>query len=345
MTDLQDRKRKVLYAIVHDFIVSAEPIGSSQVSKKKGMNLSSATIRNVMSELEERGFLKRPHTSAGRVPTDAGYRFYVDELMKLRPLTANEKSEIRSRVESGTFDMNEILKDACRFVADRAHQAGIVMAPRSDDRSLQHVQFVGLKGNLVLAVLVSSTGIVENKILELDRFTPQNELDRMHNYLNDHFSGRAMGKIRQEILLEMKRVQTEYDQLLTRALLLGERAFSDSTPDVYIEGQSHLFSVPEFGGMEQMQAILRTLEQKTSIVRLLDQCLQNPGVKIFIGEEVAGPEINGLTLITSAYSDAEGNPGMLGVIGPKRIDYARIVPLVDFTSRMITDALKRERKP
>jgi heat-inducible transcriptional repressor len=343
VSDLPERKRQVLYAVVHDFIVSAEPVGSTQVAKKKGINLSPATVRTVMAELEERGFLARPHTSSGRVPTDAGYRFYVDQLMKLRPLTSHEQTEIRSRVESGNLDMNEILKDACRFVADRANQAGIVMAPRTEERSLQHLQFVALKGNLALAVLVSSSGIVENKILELDRPAAQNELDRMHNYLNDHFAGKAMGTIRRDILLEMKRVQTQYDELLTRALLLGEKAFSDGHPEVHIEGQSHLFSVPEFADVDKMQLILRTLEEKTQIVRLLDQCLASPGVKIFIGEEIATPEVNGLTLITSAYSDSEGNPGILGVIGPKRIDYARIVPLVEFTSHMVTDALKRER--
>jgi heat-inducible transcriptional repressor len=343
VTDLPERKKQVLYAVVHDYIVSAEPVGSSQVSKRKGINLSPATVRTVMAELEERGFLQRQHTSAGRVPTDAGYRFYVDQLMKNRPLTANEQAEIRTRVESGVFDMKEILKDACRFVANRANQAGIVMAPRVDDRSLQHLQFVGLKGNLVMAVLASSAGIVENKILELDRPASQSELDRMHNYLNDHLVGMAIGKVRREILLEMKRVQSQYDQLLTSALLLGEKAFSDGPPELLVEGQSHLFSVPEFADIEKMQGILRTLEEKTQLVRILDQCLQSPGVKIFIGEEVATPEINGLTLITSAYSDNEGNPGILGVIGPTRLDYARIVPLVDFTSRMVTDVLKRDR--
>jgi heat-inducible transcriptional repressor len=345
VADLPERKKQVLYAVVADFIASAEPVGSAQVSKSKGIRLSPATIRTVMAELEERGFLKRPHASSGRVPTDAGYRFYVDELMKNRPLTAGEKAEIQSRVESGTFDMKEILKDACRLVADRAHQAGIVLAPRTEERSLQHVQFVGLKGNLVLAVMVSSSGIVENKILELGGPTPQSELDRMHNYLNEHFAGMAIGKVRREILLEMKRAQSQYDQLLTRALVLGEKAFSDGPAELMVEGQSHLFSVPEFADLEKMQGILRTLEEKTQLVRLLDQCLQSPGVKIFIGGEVAAPEINGLTLITSAYSDSEGNPGILGVIGPTRLDYARIVPLVDFTSQMITDVLKRDRKP
>lgn len=345
MTDLPERKRKVLYAVVHDFIVSAEPVGSGQVSERKGINLSPATVRTVMAELEERGFLKRPHSSSGRVPTDAAYRFYVDQLMRLRPLTPNERAEIRTRVESGVLDMNEILKDACRFIADRANQAGIVMAPRADERSLQHVQFVGLKGNLLLAVLVSSSGIVENKILQLDRPATQSDLDRMHNYLNEHFVGMTMAKIRREILLEMKRVQNQYDQLLTRALMLGEKAFSDAPPEVHIEGQSHLFSVPEFADVQKMQQILRTLEEKTKLIQVLDQCLQSPGVKIFIGEEVARPEINGLTLITSAYSDSEGNPGLLGVIGPTRLDYARIIPLVEFTSQMVTDVLHKERNP
>jgi heat-inducible transcriptional repressor len=165
----------------------------------------------------------------------------------------------------------------------------------------------------------------------------------MHNYLNEHFSGLTVAKVRQEILLEMKRQQTQYNDLLAQALLLGERALSETERDVFIDGQTHLFTTPEFSTIERMQQILKTLEEKTLIMKVLDQCLSSPGVKIFIGDEAACAEINGLTLITSSYSDSDGKLGVLGVIGPTRLDYARIVPLVDFTSQLITDVFQ-ERK-
>jgi len=344
MDSLSQRKREVLYAVVHDFILSAEPVGSIQVAKKKSIHLSPATIRTVMAELEERGFLRQPHPSSGRIPTDRAYRIYVDELMKLQPLTAQERNEIREKVRGLGANTGDVLRDACRLISNRANQPGLVLAPKTETRSLRHIQFIRLKEKLALAILVSSNGIVENKILELNRKISQSGLDRMHNYLNDRLAGLTVEKIRQQILLEMKSAQNRYDQLLTQALLLGEKVFADGHRDVHIEGQSHLCSDPEFADLEKMQQILRTLEEKTTLIRILDQSLTSPGVKIFIGEETLYPEINGLTLITSAYSDSEGNQGLLGVIGPTRMNYARIVPLVEFTSQIVTNALSEPKK-
>ncbi|HLG18875.1 MAG TPA: heat-inducible transcriptional repressor HrcA [Bdellovibrionota bacterium] len=344
MSDISQRKREVLYAVVHDFIVSAEPVGSLQIARKKMIHLSPATIRTVMAELEERGYLVRPHSSSGRVPTNQAYRFYVDELMRLRPLTADEKDQIRQRVHAGATDLGEVLKEACRLISAKASQPGLSMVPPTHARSLKHIQFIRLRDRLVLVILVSATGIVENKILEMGHGYTQTELDRMHNYLNDRLAGMTIAKVRQQILLEMKKAQSLYDQLLTQALILGERVFSDMPPDVHIEGQSHLCSDPEFADLEKMQLILRALEEKTAIIKALDQSLASPGVKIFIGEEIQCPEINGLTLVTSAYSDSEGNRGLLGVIGPTRLDYARIIPLVEFTSKIVTDVLHENQR-
>lgn len=330
--------------MVCDYIMSAEPVGSAQVARKKGIEISSATVRTVMAELEERGFLKRSHASSGRVPTPSGYQFYVDQLMRLRPLTPQEREEIRKRVETGVDDMNEVLRDACRLVSNRSHQPGFALSPNPDDRSLKHVQFIALKEKLVLAVLVSGSGIVENKILKIDRAISQEELNRMHNYLNERLAGLTLANVRKEILLEMKRIQRQYDQILGRALTLAEQAFSDSTPGVHIEGGNLLLQEPEFTNFDRMQQILRTLEEKTFLIRLLDQSLASPGVKIAIGGEHQFPEINGLTMITSDYSDSEGNRGVLGVIGPTRLDYARIVPLVDFTSRILTEVLQEKKE-
>lgn len=340
MNRLSDRKRDVLFAVVEDFIASAEPVGSQQVSKKGGLEISSATIRIVMAELEERGFLKRSHVSSGRIPTDTAYRFYVNELMKLEPLTSGEREQIRSSVESGKSDMNEIIHQACQLISAKANQPSLGLVPANTQQSLKHIQFIRLRENLILTILVSSTGIVENKLLELERPLSQSELDRMHNYLNERLAGLTIGKVREQILLEMKRVQSQYDEVLNRALLLADRAFSSSPAQFHVEGQSKLCDDPEFADVTRMQQILRTLEEKTAILRVLDQSLASPGVKIFIGEEVQCPEVNGLALIASSYSDAQGNRGVLGVLGPTRIHYARIVPLVEFTSSIVTEALK-----
>jgi heat-inducible transcriptional repressor len=339
MSDISERKREVLFAVVENYIVSAEPVGSTQVSKMKGVQVSSATIRHVMSELEELGYLSRPHSSAGGVPTERAYRFYVDRLMQLKPLTSGEMDEIARLVKGGSAPTSEIMRHACHLISERTQQPGLALAPYSEERSLRHIQFVRLKSQAALAILVSSAGIVENKVIELDQPYTQAQLNEMHNLLNSKIAGKSVAQLRQEILQEIKNAHDSYNDLLTQALILSERVLSESTPELHIEGQSRLCSEPEFASVDRMRAILRTLEEKTVVLKLLDQSLHSPGVKIFIGDEIEAPEVGGLSLITSTYSDSEGNRGVLGVLGPARMNYARIVPLVDFTSRILTQTL------
>jgi heat-inducible transcriptional repressor len=344
MADLSERKREVLFAVVENFISTAEPVGSSQVSKSKGILFSPATTRNVMSELEEMGFLVRPHPSSGGVPTALAYRFYVDRLMQLKPLTQTERDEIRRAVESGASTIHDILRHACKLISGHAHQPGVALAPPAEERSLKHIQFMRLRSDLALAILVTSAGIVENKLLELDKPYSQDQLTRMSNYLNEKLAGMTVSNVRRQILSEMKHAHRSYDELMQKALMLGEQALSDGPRELHIEGQSLLCADPEFANIEKMRHVLRTLEDRTELLRLLDQSIQSQGVKIFIGDEIQSPEINGLSLITSTYSDNEGNRGVLGVIGPTRIQYASIVPLVDFTSKILTEVLGDREK-
>ena len=337
--ELSERKREVLFAVVENYIVTAEPVGSAQIAKAGGLSVSPATVRHVMAELEEMGLILRPHTSAGGVPTDLAYRFYVDRLMQLKPLTSGVQDEIRNRVETGAATVSDILKETCKLISVQTHQPGMIVSPRADETRLKHIQFVRLKNNLALGVLVTSSGIVENKVLELSEPYTQEQLNQMHNFLNERIAGRAVSEVRREILLEMKQAHQNYDRLLSQALILGERTMAEEGREVHVEGQSLLFDEPEFSNARAMQGILRTLEEKNQVLALLDQAIRNPGVKILIGEEIHCGEVNGLSLITSTYSDAEGNRGVLGVIGPTRLDYARIVPLVEFTSQMVTDTL------
>ncbi len=339
---LPGRKRQVLNLVVEEYIASGEPVGSAQVAQRKGIPFSSATARHVMAELEELGYLRRRHASSGVTPTNQGYRVYVDQLMKRRPISNTDKKQIMGKFDTHVIEFHELLKEACRVVSARTNQTSLGVFPKGTERNFEQIQFRRLRGNMVLALMVSSSGFVENKILKLDAPVPQNQLDQMHNYLNEHLAGLTIGGIRQKILLEMKGEQIRYNELLNRALLLGEQAFSDQPPEIHIEGQSRLFSYPDFNDVERMQQILRTLEEKTIMLRVLDQCLHSPGVQILIGDEVPGTETDDLTLVTSVYKDGEGNPGVLGVVGPTRINYARVVPLVDFTSQIITKILHEE---
>ncbi len=247
-------------------------------------------------------------------------------------------------MESGVSSVPDILRHACRLISERAHQPGVALAPPAEERSLKHIQFMRLRSNLALAILVTSTGIVENKLLELDKPYSQEQLTRMHNYLNEKLAGMPVAYVRRQILKEMMHVHQTYDELLQKALMLGEQALSDGPRELHIEGQSLLCADPEFANIEKMRQVLQTLEERTELLRILDQSLESQGVKIFIGGEAHGAEINGLSLITSTYSDSEGNRGVLGVIGPTRINYASIVPLVDFTSKILTEVLGDREK-
>jgi heat-inducible transcriptional repressor len=337
MLDIQ--KRKILYTVVHDYILTASPVASGQVSQKKNVGYSPATIRSVMAELEDRGFLQRSHASSGRIPTDTGYRFYVDELMQVHPLSTKEKLAIQQNVESKIFPIQQTIAKACQAVSSHADQISFGIVPGREHQSLKHIQFLNLKENLVLVILVRSSGLVENKILELERFIPQIELNRMHNYLNELLVGLNPAEIQNRILRELQKDQVRYNSLLTQALTLSQQALDTDQDNLHFEGQSRLFRTPEFADMEKMEKLVKTFEEKTFLLRILQESMEKPGVKILIGDEIEAPEINGLTLITSTYNDAEGNKGLLGVLGPTRINYAKIVPLVEFTTKIVTQTL------
>lgn len=342
--DLTKRQQEILFLILKDYIASAEPVGSVQVARKKEIGLSSATVRHVMAELEDLGFLRRAHASSGGIPTDQAYRYYVDRLLDPSPVSATEKTQVRQELQKGGRVLDAVVREACHFISNRVGQPGVALAPPPDERSLRQVQFLLLPKNTVIGVLVFSTGVVETKVLQLDRPMKQRELERIQNYLNEKLAGKTVAQVRKEIFLEMKQAQNRYDDLLNRALLLSEQAFSDGYPHVHIEGQSYLCADPEFADLNTMQRILRALEEKTEMIKILDQSLQSPGIHIFIGEELSLPDLQGMSLVTSVYNDRDGTKGLLGVLGPTRMNYSRIIPLLDFTSQIVTQVLHEETK-
>lgn len=339
---MDNQQKKILYAVIHDYILTASPVGSQQISEKKTVDYSPATIRNVMSELEKRGFIKRSHASSGRIPTDNGYRIYVDELMQIHPLSSKEKQTIQQNLESKSYQVEQIIHRACQSVSLHADQISFGTIPGRENQSLKHIQFLKLKEKLVLVILVRSSGQVENKILEMAQSLSQNELNQMHNYLNELLGGLSPTEIRNKILKELQKEQIRYNGLLTQALMISQDALENVSNDLYIEGQSRLFHSPEFSDLETMEKLIKTFEKKTLMLKILQEAMEKPGVKILIGDEIEAPEINGLTFITSTYNDAEGNKGHLGVLGPTRIHYAKIVPLVEFTSKIVTQTLSEK---
>jgi len=340
---ISERMRRILEIIIEGYIQTAEPVGSRVTSKKSNLNLSPATIRNVMSDLEELGLLYQPHPSAGRVPTQKGLRFYVDYILDVHELSNNEREKIRSIYPTFHVEGIDLFRETSRILSLSSHYLGVVWAPRMNLTVLQHIEFVKLRAHLVLALLVSTNGLVQNRIIEVEENFSQSELDHLSDYMNDLLAGLTLHQAREKILAEMEIEKKTYDHLLDQALKLGEKAFSPTEEgDVFIEGRTNILDEPEFGNISRMRELFRAFEEKAKMVKVLDKCMEPKGVQISIGSENPIPEIGACSLITSTYSCRGEVLGALGVIGPRRIDYSKVIPLVDYTAKLLTEILENQ---
>jgi len=339
---LSERSRQILEAIIDDYIRTAEPVGSRTVTRHHGLSLSPATVRNVMSDLEEMGFLASPHTSAGRVPTDKAFRFYVDSLLQVRAIDQDQQDEIRSRYRGRSRDVGEILKDTSRILSSISHYIGIVIAPRFAADVFRQIEFVQLCDRRILAILVSESGVVQNRIIESDEKLNSEDLVRMSNYLNNLLKGLAISEVKKRIMREMESEKVRYDALLSRALVLSEQTLDDSSAEVFIEGQVNILEQPEFADVEKMKDIFRAFEEKSQLITLLDRCMDAERVNIFIGAENFLSRMNRMSVITAPYASGPNTLGILGVIGPTRMGYDKVIPIVDYTARILSELLGRE---
>lgn len=338
---LNARDRKVLQAIIMDYIQTAEPVGSRTVSKKYKMELSAATIRNVMADLEEMGLLRQPHTSAGRVPTDRAFRFYVDSILEVRKLGKVDQERIKRDLENEKRDINEIMKRASSLLSLLSKQTGVVLAPRFGSNVFKHIEFIKLREKKILVIIVSNSGEVQNKLIESDEPMDQDELDKYGKYLNEIMVGLSLAEAKKKIVEKMKREKVLFDSLMYRALQLSQKALEDEREgDLYIEGKTNLIRFPEFADVEKMRALIQAFEEKTKIVKLLDKALSTHGIQIFIGAENEFSEMQECSLVAAPYIKENFTLGTLGVIGPTRMDYSSIIPIVDYTARILGKILK-----
>ena len=339
--DLNERGRAILEAIVDDYIASGEPVGSRAVTKRHNMNISPATVRNVMSDLEDMGLLASPHTSAGRVPTEEGYRYYVDSLLQIRDLSDQEKRHIESHCRSEKLTVESLLQETGRALSSLSNYAGIVMVPKFTSTVFKHIDFVRLSGNRLLVVFVSQTGLVQNKLIEIEEDLSQGELEKITNYLNQTLSGMTIQEVKEKIADEMQQEKALYDKLMKKALELSGKALADDVEgEVFIEGASSFLELPEFAEVGQMKKLFQAFEQKSRLVELLDKSQQADGVQIFIGSANSYNQIEGCSLVTSSYQNVHGTIGTLGVIGPNRMSYSKVIPIVDYTARLVSRLLE-----
>jgi len=333
--ELSARSRQILEAIVEDYIATAEPVGSSAVARRHALTLSSATVRNVMANLEELGLLTSPHTSAGRVPTDKAYRFYVDSLVGLRQVSREEKKQIIQHCRQSGAGLSDILKETSRALSSLSNYMGIVVAPSFTSDIFRHIEFIRIGPRKVLAILVSTNGLVQNRLVETAEDIPENELIRMGNYLNELMQGLTIFQARERILAEMTNEKARYDSMMSQALRISEQTVTVGGDEIFIEGQARILDQPEFSDVSRMKEIFQAFEQKSRMLQLLSGCMNSDGVQIYIGSETPVSQSAGVSLVTSRFVTANNTIGLLGVIGPTRMGYSSVIPIVDYTARLV----------
>ncbi len=341
--ELSERSRLILKAIIEDYTVTGEPVGSRTLSRREGINLSPASVRNVMADLEELGYLSSPHTSAGRVPTEKGYRFYVASLLRVRQLSRDLREYLRRECQLRELDTEGLLREAGRILSATSNYTGLVMVPRFTTTVFRRIEFVRFSETRVLVVFITQAGIVQHKLVEVSEPLTQAELDEVTNYLNQEFTGLSVQEIKRRVARQMAQERAIFDSLQRRALLLSSSVLQHDLDDrVFVEGASNILEQPEFADLAVMKRLLRTFDQKALLVELLDKAQQVEGVQILIGSAEAHSEIEGCSLVTSCYSSDRGTTGILGVLGPTRMPYAMVIPLVDYAARLVSEILKNE---
>jgi heat-inducible transcriptional repressor len=345
VNDISGRAKRILHAVVSEYLSTGEPVGSETVTRRYGVEVSPATVRTVMSDLEEQGLLRHTHTSAGRIPTDRGLRYYVDTLLRVRSLSQVEKEGIRERVAPSASDLQQVMQRSTRVLRELSHLAVVVQAPRPDSDAISHVEFVRLRDNNLLAVIASASGQIQNKLVAVEGPVDAGDLERINNYLNGLVAGLTLAEVRARIAKEIddeRQGQNQEAGLRSRALELVKAAVPEApVPDaqILVEGQSNLLAATE--DVDRAKRVLRTLEEKDLIVRLLDRTLSAPGICVFIGAEANFPDLTDISVVAASYG-TEGRPlGTIGVIGPSRMNYSKVIPLVDFTAEVITEALPK----
>ncbi len=359
MTEIGIRAKKVLHAVVSEYLATGEAVGSHTVAKRYPVDVSPATIRSVMGELEGAGLLHHPHTSAGRIPTARGLRLYIDTLLRVRSLSTGEKQDIRGRLGSAT-EPREMMPRVARLLRELSRLAVVVQAPRPRSDEVSHLEFVRLRPGRYLAIIATASGQVQNKVIHVDFPLAPSDLDRINNYLNGLVAGLTLDGMRRLVLDEIARERARLSfagfapplpkpaaparsgetppahalDLAAAALPAAERA-----GEILCDGQSNLLA--DAVDLERARRVLRTLEEKDQIVKLLDRTLEAPGICVFIGAEADLANLEDISVVAASYGGEDHPLGTIAVIGPSRINYSRVIPLVDFTADVITEILPR----
>lgn len=335
---LDERARILLKALVERYIADGQPVGSRALSRVSGLELSPATIRNVMSDLEEMGFVASPHTSAGRIPTALGYRLFVDTLLKIEPLNPERISQLEGQLQPN--DPSRLINQASSLLSELTRFAGVVVVPRRVAPKIRLVEFLSLSDKRILLILVSEDGTVQNRILVPDRSYSASELTTAANFLNQHYAGLDFPDMRRKLQDELTQLKSDMTSLMTAAIEAGNEAFSSTNSDYVISGEHHLLEAENLtSNMQRLRELFALFEQRTSLAQLMDMSQQADGVQIFIGSESGLAPLDECSVVTAPYESNGSIVGSVAVIGPTRMAYDRVIPIVDITAKLLSSAL------
>jgi heat-inducible transcriptional repressor len=337
---LTGRDREILKDVILTYILCAEPVSSRSVAKQGRLGLSAATIRNVMADLEEWGYLMQPHTSAGRVPTSAAYHLFIGSMMETRSVSAKDRRYIEANLTGTPADADHLMGTASHLLSELSTQVGIVVTPALGDTVLKAMDFVPLAGRKVLCVVVSANGFIDNKVIETEEEIPRQELTRIGNYLTESFAGHTLREIRDRMLRMMNEERAQMDRVMARTIELARSGLDlDGAPDLLVDGASMLLAKPELSDIQRVRRMFEAFTDKVRLVKMLNQCLLGGGVRVVIGDDSDLTSELDFSLVATSYGTPERPLGTLGVFGPSRMEYQKIIPLVHYLGETLSRAL------
>ena len=336
------RARQLLRTLVSRHIRDGEPVGSQTLARHAGLDVSPATIRNILASLEDAGLLAAPHTSAGRVPTAQGYRLFVDSLLQVRPLPDDEIARLRSELPAGAGPQ-ALLGSTSELLSAMTHFVGMVSVPKRETFAFRQIEFVALDPRRVLAILVFADGEVQNRVVQVRRAFDPAELEQAARYLNAHFAGQPLATIRASLLRDLRDARSEMERLLASSVELAEQAFAPSRDDMLLAGQTRLMGLQELADLDRLRALFEAFAEKRELLQLLERTAKAPGMRVFIGEETGLAPLEGMSLVTAPYGHEGRTLGVLGVIGPSRMAYERVIPVVEAAAAALGAALNPAR--
>lgn len=345
---LGERQQKILVAVICEYISTAEPVGSRTIARKYEFGISPATIRNNMADLEDMGLLIQPHTSAGRIPTDRGFRFYVDQLESSRRSVEGVDTFYIEEVLHGETELGNLMKKATEILSNLSNQTGIVLVPNLKNMVCRHIDFIRLSNLQVLVIFISESGLVQKRAIRLEEDISQDILDKISKLVTTELMGLSLSEIRAKLVRMMETEKAHFDKLLARAIKLSQEFFSGDTDEseLYVGGTLNMMNQPEFANLEKMKNLFKTFEEKRLLINILDKCLEDDEeqVKVIIGNENTIADMQELSFVISSYKYGDRTLGVVGIIGPKRMNYTQVIPIVDNTakvvSRLLTDRME-----